>query len=608
MTAGPRLDRSSGWAGIRGVATVVGAIAVLYLARETFIPLAYAITLALIFSPLVGWLQKRGLHRAPAALIVMTLAVVAVAGASYVLFNQLVQVVNELPTYRQTIAKKVKALNRPAAGSLGQAAKSVKELEKELAVPTQTDGAARSARATVPVQLIQGPESVISALRKMIEPFVVPLARVGIVLVFTLFLLVSEADLRNRVLRLAGVGRLNQMTQAFEDATRRVSRYLMLQFLVNAVFGLLCGGGLYLIGVPYAALWGAVAALLRIVPYIGSVVAGLLPLVLCLAVFDGWREPVMVFVLFAALEIITGNFLEPWLYGAHTGISSLALLLMAIFWASLWGPSGLILSTPLTVCAVVLGRHMKQLSFLHILLGDEQVLAPDAQLYQRLLAMDDLEARSIAQEYRRDETLLNLYDQVILPALVMAEQDRHKGALTPEREEFVFLSVREMLAEYTATNEGTAEPRPQGCRVLCIPAHDEADEIAAGMLAQLLDQDNKTSISFPLDTAAQDLLDLVKPGSNDIFCISSVPPFAFTHAKNLSRKLRTRFPQTRILIGIWGYAGDIELAAARFKPVVPDKCVATFREAIEYFTPAAAEAAPVEAKEEARAEIALSDE
>ena len=213
----------------------------------------------------------------------------------------------------------------------------------------------------------------------------------------------------------------------------------------------------------------------------------------------------MVFLLLTALELITANFLEPWLYGAHTGISSLALLVTAVFWAVLWGPAGLILSTPLTVCVVVLGRHIQQLSFLHILLGDQPVLAAEAHLYQRLLAMEEQEARTVAEDYLKENSLLQLYDAVILPALAMAEQDRHKGALDPEREEFLFLSVREMLTEFSekaknASDEHDAGPLESVAsgRILCVPAHDEADEIAAAMLAQLLEQAGRASISFPL--------------------------------------------------------------------------------------------------------------
>ena len=217
-------------------------------------------------------------------------------------------------------------------------------------------------------------------VRDLAEPFLAPLGKFGIVLIFSVFLLIKQNDLRNRLFRLAGLDQLNVMTQALDDATRRVSRYLLMQLLVNACFGVLCGIGLYLIGIPYAALWGSVAGMLRIVPYVGAVVSALLPFMLSLAVFDSWTPPLLVFLLFATLELVTGNFVEPWLYGIHTGISALALLLTAVFWTALWGPAGLILSTPLTVCVVVLGRYVPQFSFLHVLLGDEAVLAAGSEL------------------------------------------------------------------------------------------------------------------------------------------------------------------------------------------------------------------------------------
>ena len=267
------------------------------------------------------------------------------------------------------------------------------------------------------------------------------------VLIFTVFMLLKREDLRNRLLRLAGLGQLNLMTQALDDASGRVSRYLLMQFLVNAGFGTLFGFGLYCIGVPYPALWGVVAGILRYVPYVGTMVAATLPLALSLAVFDGWLRPLLVFLLVAGLELIIANFVEPWLYGARVGISSLALLVTAVFWTVLWGPAGLILSTPLTVCVVVLGRYFPQLSFLHTMLGDEPVLAAEAQIYQRLLAMDQLEAQAVVDEFLKGRPLVELYDLVLLPALSMAEQDRHKGAIDAAREEFLFLSINEMVVE-----------------------------------------------------------------------------------------------------------------------------------------------------------------
>ena len=574
--------------GVRNAAVVIGVIAVLYLAREILIPLALAITLTLVLTPAVGWLQKLHIGRFPAALLVILASMAAVTGISYIIFNQVVQVATELPSYQENIDNKIRALRMRDSGALGRAAKSVQKLGKELdkvqetpAPPPERAARVNTPANPLPVQVIEAPPSALVYLRDVTRPFLAPLAVLGIVLVFTLFLLVEEADLRNRLFRLAGMSRLNVMTQALDDATQRVSRYMMLQFLVNAGFGALCGLGLYFIGVPYAALWGTVAALFRIIPYIGSIVAGLLPLLLSLAVFDNWLQPLLVFALFTTLEVITANLLEPRLYGAHTGISSLALLLTTVFWAVLWGPVGLILSTPLTVCVVVLGRHVPHLSFLHILLGDQPALEPQAHLYQRLLAMDEQEARAVIEAYRAENSLLQLYDSVILPALTMAEQDRHKGALDPDREEFLFLSLREVLAEYSESVAPRPEPAAPG-RMLCFPAHDEADEIAAAMLAQLLEQAGRAAVSFPLGTSSGNMLDVVAPTADDVFCISSIPPFAFSHARTLNRQLRAKYPQTKILIGVWGFSGEIERALQRFQPTRPDKLVNSLAEALEY--------------------------
>ncbi len=585
----------------------------LYLAREILIPLALAITLALVLTPAVRWLQKLHIGRFPAALFAILVSLAGVTGISYIIFNQVVQVATELPSYQENIDNKIRALRMRDTGALGRAAKSVQKLGKELDTVEETPAppAGRAARVStpanpLPVQVIGAPPSALVYVRDLTRPFLGPLAGLGIVLVFTLFLLVEEADLRNRLFRLAGMSRLNVMTQALDDATQRVSRYLMLQFLVNAGFGALCGLGLYFIGVPYAALWGTVAALFRIVPYIGSVVAGLLPLVLSLAVFNSWLQPLLVFVLFATLEMITANLFEPRLYGAQTGISSLALLLTTVFWAALWGPVGLILSTPLTVCVVVLGRHVPHLSFLHILLGDQPALAPEAHLYQRLLAMDEQEARAVLDAYRAENSLLQLYDAVILPALTLAEQDRHKGALESGREEFLFLSLREVLAEYSESAQNAsienATHRPELAapgRMLCLPAHDEADEIAAAMLSQLLEQGGHATVFFPVGTFSGSMLDLVAPTANDVFCISSIPPFAFSHARTLNRQLRAKYPQTKILIGVWGFNGEIERALQRFQPTRPDKFVSSLADALEYL--GVASLAPREASEESAA-------
>jgi predicted PurR-regulated permease PerM len=591
MTKAQVAPRSSS---LRTAAILIVVVAVLYLARAILIPLAFAITLTLILAPAVAWLQKARLGRAPAVLLVMVITLAAAGTISLVIFNELIDVANQLPNYQENIHNKIQAMRTPGKGAFGRAAASVQDLVKQLSAAPGPVAAPASPQnrpsRPLSVQIVDAPANYFEYVRDLIKPFLAPLGVLGIVLIFTVFLLIEQNDLRNRLFRLAGLGRLNVMTQALDDATHRISRYLLLQLLVNTGFGILCGIGLYLIGVPYAVLWGAVAGLLRTVPYVGAVVAALLPLLLSLAVFDHWVPPLLVFLLFATLELVTGNLIEPWLYGSHTGISSLALLLTTVFWAILWGPAGLILATPLTVCVVVLGRHIPKLSFLHILLGDQPVLVAEAQIYQRLLAMDDQEARAVADLYLSENSLAQLYDGVIIPALTMAEQDRHKGALDATREAFLFLSIKEMLAEFS---EETLKAEPESAaisaafdRVLCLPANDEADEIAAAMLAQLLEQAGHAAVSFPLDSALLHSVGLVEPTGNDLFCISALPPFAFARARILSRQLQARFPRTKILIGVWGFTGDQEGALKRFQSPRPHKLVTALADAVSFLVEA----------------------
>ncbi len=327
----------------------------------------------------------------------------------------MVDVANQLPLYRQNIRAKIEAFHIPSAGPLGRAAESVKEVAGELSGPSPAPSppatasrnrkqaiAAAAPSSPVPVEVVQPPATGWTELRDLGIPLLSLLGAPGSWSSLRVFMLLEREDLRNRVLRLAGLSQLNVMTQALDDAAERVSCYILMQFLANAGFGAVFGFGLYLIGVPYPVLWGALAAILRVVPFVGTLVAAMLPIALSLAVFDGWLRPLLAFLLVASLELMLSNFIEPWLYGAQVGISSLALLVTAVFWTVLWGPAGLILSTPLTVCAVVLGRYVPRLSFLHILLGDEPALKAEAQLYQRLLAMDQVEAHAIIEEFAKE--------------------------------------------------------------------------------------------------------------------------------------------------------------------------------------------------------------
>ncbi|MGA2722322.1 MAG: AI-2E family transporter [Bryobacteraceae bacterium] len=589
--------------GLRGDAGAIilfGTIAALYFAREIFIPLAFALILTFLLTPVAALLQRRHAGRVASVLATVLVAVLVAGGIGWIIANQLVDMANELPLYRQNIHAKIEAFHFPVTGQLGLAAKSVQEIAQELtssgepsaALPAQSPTQRRSKAppappSPVPVRIVPSATSGWTELRDLGMPVLAPLGRAGFVLIFAVFMLFKREDLRNRFLRLAGLGRLNVMTQALDDASGRVSRYLLMQVLVNAGFGTLFGAGLYLIGVPNPALWGVLAGILRIVPYVGTTIAATLPIALSLAVFDGWLRPMLVFLLVAGLELIIANFVEPWLYGARVGISSLALLVSAVFWTVLWGPAGLILSTPLTVCLVVLGRYVPQLSFLHILLGDEPVLAAEAQVYQRLLAMDQVEAHTIVGGLLKGRPLVELYDSVLIPALSLAEQDRHKGAIDTAREEFLFLSINEMIvefSEYQLENRSFEDAAEHlNARVLCLPAHDRADEVTAAMLAQLLEQKGFPTLSLPIAGSSPDeWLALLNAGGSDIICISALPPYAFAPARALCKQIRARFPELKVVVCIWGFSGDTNKAKARFERALPDRLCTSLAEAVEH--------------------------
>jgi predicted PurR-regulated permease PerM len=595
---------------LRGAARAIvlfGAIAALYFAREILIPFAFALTLTFLLTPVVALIQKLHTGRVVSVLTTLVVSTAVAGGIAWIIAGQLVDVANQLPLYRQNIRAKIEAFHLPVSGQLGQASASVKEIVGELdgpagALPTSAQHGQNpkqpktppSPVSPVPVRMVPSPTSGWTSFRDLGGPILAPIGRAGIVFIFTVFMLLKREDLRNRLLRLAGLGQLNVMTQALDDAAGRVSRYILMQFLVNASFGTLFGLGLYLIGVPNPVLWGVLAAILRIVPYVGTLVAATLPFALSLAVFDGWFRPLLVFLLVAGLELTIANFVEPWLYGTHVGISSLALLVTAVFWTVLWGPAGLILATPLTVCVVVLGRYVPQLSFLHILLGDEPVLAAEAQIYQRLLAMDQQEAHSIVSQFLKGRPLVELYDSVLIPALSMAEQDRHKGAIDAVREEFLFLSINEMIAEFSEyelsdslSDEDSAPAADAAAhseaRVLCVAAHDRADEITAAMLAQLLEQKGLAALAFPLEgPSLHELLVSIEAKGSDIVCISALPPYAFAPARAMCKQIRERFPKLKVVVCVWGFSGDTQKAKARFERAQPDRLSTSLAEAMQH--------------------------
>jgi predicted PurR-regulated permease PerM len=598
--------------------TLAGVILILYFARPVLIPLALALTLNFLLTPMVMWFQKLPMRRVPAVALVMLISMAVVGGVGWVVADQLLEVANDLPKYRLNIHNKIEALHFPPNSTLERGAASVKEIGEELTdsrispapsadLPVQGSQVktATPPAGPVPVQVVAVPASGLQYLREVLGTVLQPLGTAGMVLIFTVFILIKQVDLRNRFLRLAGVAQLNTMTLALDDAASRVSRYLVVQFLVNACYGVCFGVGLFLIGIPNAPLWGVIAGVFRIVPYAGVVTATAFPLVMALALFNSWGPPVLVILLFVLLELIAGNFVEPLLYGARTGISSLALLVTTVFWTMLWGWAGLVLAVPLTVVAIVLGRYVPRMSFLHVLLGDESALSIEAQFYQRLLALDQEDARAIADTFLKTHALVRLYDEVLVPALTLAEQDRHKGALDEARESFLFLSVSEIVSELAVyrPEEVSAKPRklrsrwistaqhelpsnkteqaPSTVRIFCLAANDQADEITSSMLAQLLERAGHGVLSLPVGSPFEEILTTLLPEAQDVVCISALPPFAFAQARTLCQRIRIHLPQIRILAGIWGFSGDLDKAKERFGSTRPDRVVASLAQAIE---------------------------
>jgi predicted PurR-regulated permease PerM len=557
------------------------AIAALYFGRQIFIPLALAFVLSFLLTPLVGLLERIRLGRVPAVLVVLVFCFALTAGASWLVAGQLLDITGHIGDYKTNLEETIRSLHPKAGSAFGQATATVQELNKDLTAasgtsihaPNNGSGTSHPTRP-VPVQVTAPPTNLVEDLRNLLGPLAGPAETAAIVIIFTAFMLIKREDLRNRLIRLGGEGQLTVMTQALDDASRRLSRYLLLQFLVNACYGILFGVGLYLIGVPHALLWAILAALLRLVPYVGTLIAAAFPMAMALAVFPGWTHVLFIFGVFMVLELITSNVVEPWLYGSHTGISSLAILVAAVFWSILWGPVGLILSTPLTVCLLLLGRYVPQLSFLEVLLGDEPALAPQELFYQRLLAIDQDEARNIAENQLQENSLESLYENVLIPALQLAESDRHMDAVGERTSEFISQSTREIIDDlgdrftkqdsenHSEQGSIASAVRLVGTEIVCLPARDEADELVGMMFCQLLQQAGYAASYLAIGTV-NDMLEQVAKGGFRIACVSALPPFAVGQSRSLCKRLRARFPELKIMLGLWKFPGGVSKAQAR---------------------------------------------
>ena len=574
-------------------------VLVLFFARELLIPLAFALTLSFLLAPVVSRLEDRKLPRVVAVALTGIVALVIACGVGYVVARQLLDVARNLPAYRLEIQRKMAAVHSPAEQSVEKAFKSLGDIAGDLAQSASTavpSGVPTPAEAQ-PVRIVDPNRGQIQTTAELLMSFLRPIGTFGVVIVFTIYLLMKREELRHRILLLAGMGRISIMTQAIQDAASRISQYLLFQTAVNAGYGICFGLGLFLIGVPNATLWGVLAGILRIIPYVGTATSLVLPLIVSVAVSPDWWPPFLILLLFLCLELTSTNFVEPWLFSTRTGISSLALLTMAIFWALLWGWPGLILSTPLTVCIVVMGRHVPQLSFLHTLLGTDAELSPEALFYERLLAMDQKEAHAVANRFLQNKSLVDLYDSVLIPALALVEQDRHQGNLDDVRCNFFFLSIGELVAELTDYHpKETADlalpasypPKQADFAVVCISANDQADELTTHMLVQLMERAGHQTLHLTAATVSSDILDLLSNEPNTVVFISALPPFAFQQARAICQRVRSHLTNNRIVIGLWSPTEDPdqapELNIERFGSGKPTVVVNTLAQALQQVT------------------------
>jgi len=579
----------------------------LYFGRQALIPLALATVFAFLLAPAVGLLEKCRLGRVPAVMMVLVLAVALAGTVGWIVSGQLLNIVDQFPGYKANIHDRIQSLRVSHGSRLRNATDTVTELSNELSAASESAADQKAAKTSgtrpIPVQVTQPPSDAPQYLRTILGPLTGLLEMSVLVVVFTLFMLVKSEDLRNRVIRLAGESRMNVVTQALDDASRRLSRYLLLQFLVNAVYGAIVGSGTYWMGIPHPLLWGVLGGLLRFVPYIGVPIAAAFPAAVALALFPGWHQAALIFGLFVLLELVVGNFVEPWLYGAHTGISSLAILIAAVFWAMLWGPVGLMLSTPLTVCIILMGRYVPQLGFLEVLLSDEPALPVEGHFYQRLLALDQDDARDIAEAFLKEKPIGSFYDSVLIPALGLAEQDRHLNSLEADTASFVSQSTRELIEELGERflnepvafdddevngdevngNEVNGNDRDDcelsGLRVVCIPVVDEADELVAMMMGQLLERLGCDVRHMPFAPSAK-ILDEMAKDIPQIAIVSALPPFALGQARSLCKRLRQRYRGLQIILGLWNFEGGVAKAQERVGPSGADMIATSLQQAI----------------------------
>lgn len=544
-------------------------IAALFFGRDLLIPLALSILLSFLLDPAVARLKRWGVPRMAAVLMVVGITIAALGGAGTYLGSQVTALSKDLPSYQTTIREKLTRMRKviKGPGALDGALSTYNTVERELAKTTgeSTSGVAPTGRTIQRVEIIPAPKAPMAQLMEWFGIVSAPVLMAGMVLLFVVLILLGRSDLRERLLRLMG-GNLHLATDALDEAADRIGRYLRMQMVVNAIYGIPLGVALYFIGVPGAVLWGTVAAVMRFVPYIGPMLSAAFPLALAFAIDPTWNILLWTLGVILTLELISNNIIEPWLYGSSTGLSTLSIIVSAMFWTAIWGPIGLILSTPLTVCLLVLGRYIPALQFMEVLLGSDPVLAPPQRLYQRLLGGGVEEAIEMTTEAIDAElpspvtpvataaAVTTVFDEIAIPALRLA-CERYADVATAQHRLRLVHGMSEVLEEvadaYPPTATASVAPAG-GPRILCIGGRWEVDALAAGMMAHALAlhghdaRHESIALSAGANPAEAHRLDGVQ-----ILCLSVFHPRPGAQVRHWARRLTRRWPDLRIVLALW---------------------------------------------------------
>lgn len=541
--------------------TVVLAVSALYWGRPVLMPLAVAILLTFLLQPVVDMVHRWGVRRTTAVIVVVISVSSILGGVIFVLGHQLSTLAGELPEYKDNIRKKVTEFRMAGEGTVIQQLQKtlheimgeIKREEKAQEVPKRREAAEQESQTVKPVPVVvEGDKSARRMLPSALGPLVELIATMGLVFVLVIFMLLRLHDLRNRMIRLVGHSRLSTTTKALDEAGGRISRYLLMQTIINATYGFALGVGLFFIGLPYVILLGFMAFLMRFIPYIGPWLGAILPISLSLAIFDGWMHPFIVIGVVVALELFTNMFMEPLLYGQSAGVSEVGLIMAIAFWTWVWGPVGLALATPLTVCFVVLCKYIPELEFIETLMGDEPEMDTRIVYYQRVLAMDQDEAVEVLKGYLKTHTPVELCDNVLIPALVFAKRDANRQRVTEEDLGFIFSATREWVESSLVSLEQNSRDDQRGVLLLGCPAYDEADEIALAMFQRLFFPRPSEMEVYSSEMLSAEMIEGIARRNAAVICVSALGPDALGPARLLCKRLRERCPGVRIIVGRWG--------------------------------------------------------